>query len=328
MSIKDKLKKLRFLLWSLVAMLLWWSVRQIPLNDILDVLRQILGWQILALLVVNVGVVLLLGGRWWLILRAYGHRLPFWVVMRYRLAAFGVSYFTPGPQFGGEPLQVHYLRHNHQIPGTEAAATITVDKIIELLTNFGFLIFGILMLTTLETTAQIQSSRLVIAVSGPALLPAVYLGQLWMGKQPIAGVLRLLPVRWKDRPWLANAIELVEITEVQVTALCRQKPRLIFGLLFYSGVLWAVLGFEYWLALRFLGGVLNFRQLVSVMVMARLAFLTPMPGGLGALEAGQVLAMQILGLNPALGVGISLLIRARDVLFGSLGLWWGGLRQR
>jgi len=34
--------------------------------------------------------------------------------------------------------------------------------------------------------------------------------------------------------------------------------------------------------------------------------------------------MTLLGLDPALGVTQSLVIRARDVLVGGLGLWWGG----
>jgi hypothetical protein len=33
-----------------------------------------------------------------------------------------------------------------------------------------------------------------------------------------------------------------------------------------------------------------------------------------------------LGFDPAIGLSLSLLIRARDVLLGGLGLWWGGLK--
>ena len=59
------------------------------------------------------------------------------------------------------------------------------------------------------------------------------------------------------------------------------------------------------------------------MTATRLAFLTPLPGGLGALEAGQVLAMQTIGLDPALGISVSLLIRARDLAFGLAGMGIG-----
>ena len=58
---------------------------------------------------------------------------------------------------------------------------------------------------------------------------------------------------------------------------------------------------------------------------ARIAFLTPLPGGLGALEASQVFAMGALGFNPALGISISLWIRSRDVLLALLGLGLAGM---
>jgi uncharacterized membrane protein YbhN (UPF0104 family) len=46
-----------------------------------------------------------------------------------------------------------------------------------------------------------------------------------------------------------------------------------------------------------------------------------MPGGLGALEAGQTLAVSALGFEPSFGISISLLIRARDLFLGGAGLW-------
>ncbi len=61
---------------------------------------------------------------------------------------------------------------------------------------------------------------------------------------------------------------------------------------------WLGMVFEYWLMTYFLGLRLSLMQAVSALTAARLAFLTPLPGGLGALEASQVLALQTLGLDP------------------------------
>jgi len=67
-------------------------------------------------------------------------------------------------------------------------------------------------------------------------------------------------------------------------------------------------------------------QAATALVAARIAILLPMPAGLGALEASQALAMSSLGLDPAYGVAIALLIRGRDVLLGLSGLALGGAR--
>jgi uncharacterized membrane protein YbhN (UPF0104 family) len=56
------------------------------------------------------------------------------------------------------------------------------------------------------------------------------------------------------------------------------------------------------------------------MVAARLSFLAPLPGGLGALEASQMLSLRLLGQPESLGIVIALLIRFRDILFGVIGL--------
>jgi uncharacterized membrane protein YbhN (UPF0104 family) len=100
----------------------------------------------------------------------------------------------------------------------------------------------------------------------------------------------------------------------------------LLAALLVSLVSWGTLIGEYWLALYVLGASLTPGQLVTALIAARIAILFPLPGGLGALEASQVLAMEVLGLDPALGLSLSLLIRSRDVLLGVLGLWWGGLK--
>jgi uncharacterized membrane protein YbhN (UPF0104 family) len=80
--------------------------------------------------------------------------------------------------------------------------------------------------------------------------------------------------------------------------------------------------------LRFLGLHLSLPQVMLALTAARLAFLLPVPAGLGSLEAGQVLAMGLLGVNPAVAISLSLVIRARDLFFGGAGLWIGAVLSR
>jgi uncharacterized membrane protein YbhN (UPF0104 family) len=93
----------------------------------------------------------------------------------------------------------------------------------------------------------------------------------------------------------------------------------------FSLLTWVMLVSEYWLVLRFLDLRLTFDETIAVLTTARLAFLTPLPGGLGALEAGQAFAFQKLGFSVAEGLSVGLLIRARDVVFGAIGLALGSI---
>jgi hypothetical protein len=57
--------------------------------------------------------------------------------------------------------------------------------------------------------------------------------------------------------------------------------------------------------------------------MTRVAWLLPVPGAAGTLEASQLLAASILGLDPAAALGLCALIRARDLLTVATGLALG-----
>ena len=60
-----------------------------------------------------------------------------------RISVFGISYFTIGPQVGGEPLQVIYLQRKYGLTYTRATSTVVMDKLLELLANFILLVFGL-----------------------------------------------------------------------------------------------------------------------------------------------------------------------------------------
>ena len=102
----NKRRLLPLLPWVIAPLLLAWVLRAVPLEEALAILRQISLAELLALALLNGLVLLSFSGRWWIILRSQGHRIPYLRLVGYRLAAFGVTYFTPGPQFGGEPVQV------------------------------------------------------------------------------------------------------------------------------------------------------------------------------------------------------------------------------
>lgn len=308
----------QIILWALALLLVLWVLSQVPLQDILTILAQLKLWEIALLLLVNASIIIFFGLRWWLILRALGHKIPYISVTRYRLAAFGVSYFTPGPHFGGEPLQVYYLRQKHTVPGTTAVASLALDKTFELLANFAFLSFGIALILSSGMFGSLADTRALPLSFILLILPLVYMALLWGQRQPLTALIRLLPARWGHR-----LLELFRSTEEQMNAFCRQYPIVLLQSVLVSGLVWVALVFEYWLALRFLGANMNFFEIIGIMTAARIALLTPLPGALGALEASQVLALQALGFEAAFGLGIGLLIRARDVLFGLLGLVWG-----
>ncbi len=313
-----------YLLWLLVPLLLWWALRDVRPAVVWAALQRMGLAQIAALVGINALTLLAFTGRWWIILRAQGHTIPYLTLTRYRVAVFGISYFTPGPQFGGEPLQVFLLERHHAVPGAVAAAATALDKIIELLVNFIFLAVGLLLMTEWRVFPGLASAEVLSALLVLAALPVGFLLAAWLGLSPLTHLLERLPVRARSSPRYQRAYAVVRESETHVTHFCRTQPAALLGALAITLLSWGLILLEYWLGLAFLGLPLSAPQLITAVTLNRLAFLAPLPGGLGALESSQVLAMTALGLDPALGLTQGLIIRARDVLVGGLGLWWAG----
>lgn len=326
------LKPLRPLAGAFIGLasilLLIWALRDLPLQEISATLQRLSPLQLLALFTLNAFIFLLFSSRWWLILLAQGLRLPYLALSGYRLSAFSVSYFTPGTQFGGEPLQVHWLQNRHAVPGPHALAAVALDKLFEMIANFTFLAAGLLLAFR---ESQLAGNVGLVALAPIAVLltlPLVYLLALWAGRFPLTTLVSHIPRRLLELPALQQAMPWFAESEQHIHALIRHKPLAILGVLVLSSLVWALLLAEYWLSLVLLGVQINLGQTIAALTAARLAFLTPLPGGIGALEAGQVLAMQAMGIHPAVGISLSLLIRVRDISFGLLGLLLAGMFAR
>ena len=329
----DKLKQIKWpkLSWQnlllplLSVALLVWVARTISLRATLDTLKQLGTSELILLVAINIAVLTTFTGRWWLLLHTLGQRIPIWRLMGYRLTAFAISYFTPGSHFGGEPYQVFAVSHFHNVPVPISLAAITLDKLLEMLINLAVLVAGALILIAMQSGLapwiewQIALYALLLLAVPTSLLIA-----LWRGRHPLTGVIQFVSKIIRRPLQKSGWAQTIQQSEVQAIWLCRGHPRMV-GLAFlitiftWVGVIW-----EYWLLTNMLGLSLSTQQLVASLVAARIAILLPVPAGLGALEAGQMLAMESLGLDPNVGVAIAVVIRARDVVSGLVGLVLGG----
>jgi hypothetical protein len=106
--------------------------------------------------------------------------------------------------------------------------------------------------------------------------------------------------------------------------LCQRHPRALLGAIGVSLLAAAGMLVDYALMTSFLGIHLTFWKTAAGWTAGWLAFLVPLPGGLGALEASQVFALGRFGIPPALALGLALLMRGRDLAIGGLGLLLAG----
>lgn len=317
------------MIWLLAILLFWIAVRSIPLENVFATLRELSWIQILLLTIVNTLVVLCLSGRWWWILRGLQIQVPYLWLSLYRLAGFSISYFTPGPQFGGEPLQVIMLQKRHSVSGSIAAASVTLDKAIELIGNFTFLLFGVITGLRLQFLPGDAGKPLLYAAISMLVLPIGFLAAAWSGRNPLASLFSKVPESVHERfPRFSNITSGLLRVEAKISTFCCDRPQGLIGALAFSAFTWLGLIGEYWLMQKSLGLNLDLWQTITLLTAARLAFLTPLPGGVGALELSQTLAVRTFGYSSTVGLSLGLLIRGRDMAFGLLGLIIGGWLSR
>lgn len=308
----------------LLAALLVWALQNAPLAEIWDSLKLLRPWQLGALLALNAVIFALITARWWLIVRAEARRVPFLPLVVYRLAVFGMSYFTPGPQVGGEPLQILYLKNAYGLTAVRATAAVIMDKLLEFLANFLFLAIGLFAVAGSGMLGGFAPPAWVAAPVGLLLLwPLVHILLLYQRRHPLSALLKPLHKFLTGRKKFAGLetfLRLVIISEHLAALFCRRHIGALLAALGVSLLSWAVMLLEYHWMLTFLSADLTLTETLAALTVVRLSFLAPLPAGLGALEASQVFAATAFGLPAALGISLALLMRGRDMLLGGLGL--------
>jgi len=312
-----------FAVYSVLTLLLYFAFRNAPLIDIWNTLTSLKLWQIGLILLINAFVIVCITARWWIIVRAENPSVPFLPMIGYRLSVFAVSYFTFGPQVGGEPLQIIYLQRNHGLTSARATSAVIMDKLLEFLVNFVLIGVGAWAIVRVGLFSE-NGSRLTLSLIAVGVvllsLPLVQIILLYNGILPISKILLSQPFIQKK----SKAVRLILVSERMASAFCRKHVRAMSLSIFVSLAAIAGITIEYYLMVFFLGMQINVIQIFAALTAMQIAFLMPVPGGLGALEASQVFALGAFGQTASAAISLTLLMRARDILNGGIGLLLAG----
>lgn len=309
---------LRVLTVLVLCGLLYWALKNAPLAEIGAAVSGLQLWQIAVLILLNVLIYILVTLRWWIIVQAEARRVAFLPLLAVRIAVFGVSYFTLGPQVGGEPLQVLSLQRKYGLTYTRATASVLMDKLLEFLVNFLLLAVGLTAVIRAGILPE-NGRQAAASVIGLVLLiawPPVHILLLSRGQYPLSFFLKYFP--------RTRLTRFLHASEWMAGTFCQRHPLSLLGALAVSLLAGAGMLVDYGLMVSFLGIPLPFWKLIAGWTAGWLSFLVPLPGGLGALEASQVFALGAFDISAAAAISVTLLMRARDLLIGGLGLLLAG----
>ena len=311
----------RGLLIIVLLVLLFFAFRNAPLIQIWNTLQQLQLWQIIIILFIDFIIYLFVTARWWLIVQAENKNISYLPMIGMRISVFGISYFTIGPQVGGEPLQVIYLQRKYGLTYTRAASTVVMDKLLELLANFILLVFGLTGIVQAGILSRNGNPPILSLIVLFAFVswPLIHIVLLYKKIYPLSELTQTISFIRHTK-----AIRFIRASEHLAGQFCQRHVRELFAAILVS--LFAAFGMvsEYFLMTSFLQVHLAFWQTVAAWTAGWLSFLVPLPGGLGVLEASQVFALGFFGVSAASAISLALFMRARDLLIGGLGLLLAG----
>lgn len=240
----------------------------------------------------------------------------------------GINRLLPAANIGGELVGIRLLADSG-VDGVVAAASVTTEVVLTVISQYVFVALGVVCLLRLTDTVQLVNDALIgLAASLPLVVLLVVLvryGSVFARLERLAA--RLLG---------AQALSFLNGQSAQLDAaireLCADRPRIL------TTVGWQVTGMvsgslETWFALRWLGHPVPFGAAIALesltMTVRNFAFLVP--AGLGVQEASLVGFGALLGIGGELALALSLAKRMREILFGVPALlswyWVEGRRE-
>lgn len=260
---------------------------------------------------------------WIILLRAYGVQARWGTMVRARLASYAVSYLTPVPYAGGDPVGIYLLAKESGESVEKLVATIIVARFLEGLTLLVFLSFGSLY----ALFAGQMSSGLYWTLLGTDLLFVVALG---LGALDFWGN-RL----WATRltAWLARHLPGKLFNNSAIARVRRVEEEIHHAFHRYRGAtVWSAFISLLGAAFLYLRPQIFFyfseRTIFSFADLALIFALTLVlgtvfwitPGGLGVFEGGLIGTFSLFRITADRAVAFSLALKPLELFFVALGL--------
>lgn len=265
---------------------------------------------------IDVSLIMLIGAlSWQIVLRAYGHRLPFKDVLVIKLIGFAISYLTPSMYIGGEPVRVYLMGKKYNVSLTRIGATVVVDKFLEL----GAVLFYILLgsvYTLICYTLPLQLFILLVVIN------AVFLGAVGLllisfiyKTKPFSAVMGFFERFKLLKKSVGKATPFVLKLEEEVASAFGKHRKSTLQAFFLNLAIGGFIFIKPAIFFYFLRIMFSLSQLSLLYALTHLLLaLQFTPGALGIFEWGEVGIFSIIGIQSEKALAYTLMVRIADLL--------------
>ncbi len=255
--------------------------------------------------------------RWKVVLDSLGHTISFLNLVWYNFTGFCFGYVIPSAQMGGEPIRALLLKR-HKVHFPEALSSVVIDDSLALSTGLILISAGFILLLLSYPLSLTFRFLLVIAAALLAAALGVYYSRILRGQAFFTPLLRAFG--FTRTAVLNHLFQKVAQMEQHVIEFFRNKRQALLEVVLLSAVGTALTFIEFWLALMLVGYTPTLSETILATATQAVVYLFPVPGSMGVQEAGQATLGIIAGFTSSVGVALSLVIRARDIIWTCVGL--------
>jgi putative membrane protein len=229
-------------------------------------------------------------------------------------------------QIGGDVIGAGLLRL-YAVPGALAAASVTVDVLLQAATQFGFAIVGLLVLIALGADATLAWVAAVGLGLAGLMLAGFYLAQRRSGQRILHSIIRRLT---GNRQW--RVLGTIDSVYQSLAMIYAARSDLVASTVVHMAG-WIIGVAEVLIVFACMGHPISLAEalVIESLLHAVRGAAFAVPGALGVQEGGLVLLCAAFGIPPEQAIALSLVKRAADLVLGVPGLlgWqmleWGRL---
>ncbi len=252
----------------------------------------------------------------WRLLFAAGRVPGYGEAMYAKWIGGSVNWLLPVASIGGELVKARLITQR-AVRGTDAGASVIVDKTVQALSVLLWTLIGLSLLVLLKADRALAVAVLLGFVPFAVGISIFLMIQRAGAFGFVAGFL----AKAAGGGYWGRLADKADEMDATIRALYDRPGRIVVAVLLRLSAR-VVLAGEVWLAAYLMGfpiGIVEAVMLKSLAAAARSAAF-PIPGGLGAQEASYMAFGALIGLSPELMLSVSLVTRVRELLIGVPGL--------
>lgn len=311
------MRALKVIAFLLGLFLLLWIVRKLGVQELLTGF-QTLGWRLLIPIAIIFPCYLLYAVSWQLFLKRFEHHsIPFWTLLRIKIAGEATNTLTPLNFAGGDPIRIWLLSRN--FPVAIGGASVVVDRTLQILAVVSLIFLGnVAALFKLDLPLYAKN---LLGITAGFLLLFILAFVFFQTRGFFQSILKLL-TRLKIRKFSEKTTQRVKELDLHVGRFYKEDKKLFFFcyLMHFAARLIGIL--EILFLARFLGVPMGpweavfFAAVIPVTNMLGAI----VPGTFGVLEGVVSSLFYALHWDPASGVVLQIARRLRAFFWIVMGL--------